>query len=122
MKHKIIATILLLAAHACAETSRPNIVLIMCDDLGYGDVQCLNPENGKIKTPCVDKLAKQGMIFTDAHSGSAVCTPTRYGLLTGEYPYRGNSRKGIWGPSRITAPLLIDPDTPTPTQTHEHPP
>ena len=107
MKHKIIATILLLAAHACAETSRPNIVLIMCDDLGYGDVQCLNPENGKIKTPCVDKLAKQGMIFTDAHSGSAVCTPTRYGLLTGRYSWRTRLQNGVATGFR---PCLIAPD------------
>ena len=107
MKHKIIATLLLLAAHACAETSRPNIVLIMCDDLGYGDVQCLNPENGKIKTPCVDKLAKQGMIFTDAHSGSAVCTPTRYGLLTGRYSWRTRLQNGVATGFR---PCLIAPD------------
>ena len=78
-----------------ASESKPNIVLIMCDDLGYGDVQCLNPENGKIKTPCVDKLAKQGMIFTDAHSGSAVCTPTRYGLLTGRYSWRTRLQNGV---------------------------
>ena len=107
MKHKIIATILLLAAHACAETSRPNIVLIMCDDLGYGDVQCLNPENGKIKTPCLDKIASQGMTFTDAHSGSAVCSPTRYGLLTGRYSWRTRLQRGV---VQGFAPCLITPD------------
>ena len=53
------------------------------DDLGYGDVPCLNPKNGKIPAPHVDRLASEGMIFNDAHSGSSVCTPTRYGLLTG---------------------------------------
>ena len=62
----------------------PNIVFILCDDLGYGDVKCLNPD-GKIATPNIDRLAAAGMRFTDAHSGSAVCTPTRYGLLTGRY-------------------------------------
>jgi len=55
---------------------RPNVVCIICDDLGYGDIQCLNPAHGRIPTPCVDALARQGMTFTDCHSGSAVCTPT----------------------------------------------
>ena len=68
--------------------TKPNIVYILADDLGYGDVHCLNPERGKIKTPNLDKLASQGMTFTDAHSGSSVCSPTRYGLLTGRYAWR----------------------------------
>ena len=88
-------------------SEKPNIVFIMCDDLGYGDVQCLNPENGKIKTPCIDKIAKQGMIFTDAHSGSAVCTPTRYGLLTGRYSWRTRLQNGV---ARGFRPCLIAPD------------
>lgn len=71
-----------------AEVAKPNIVLILADDMGYGDVQYLNPERGKIETPQMDKLARQGMIFTDAHTSSAVCTPTRYGLLTGRYNWR----------------------------------
>jgi len=96
-----------IAAENPAPELKPNIVLIMCDDLGYGDVQCLNPENGKIKTPCVDKLAKQGMIFTDAHSGSAVCTPTRYGLLTGRYSWRTRLQNGVAVGFR---PCLIAPD------------
>ena len=60
----------------------PNIVYILADDMGYGDVRCLNPQ-AKVTTPNLDRLAAQGMRFTDAHSASAVCTPTRYGLLTG---------------------------------------
>jgi arylsulfatase A-like enzyme len=91
----------------CAAVSRPNIVVILCDDLGYGDVQCLNPEHGKIKTPCIDKLAGQGMVFTDAHSGSSVCTPTRYGLLTGRYSWRTRLQNGVAGGFR---PCLIAPD------------
>ena len=59
-----------------------NIIIILADDLGYGDLSCLNI-NSKIQTPNLDKLAESGMIFTDAHSSSAVCSPTRYGLLTG---------------------------------------
>jgi arylsulfatase A-like enzyme len=73
----------------------PNIVYILCDDLGYGDVSCLNPDKGKIPTPHVDTLASQGMIFTDCHSGSSVCTPTRYGLLTGRYAWRTHLQKGV---------------------------
>ena len=79
---------------ACAQQN-PNIVYIICDDLGYGDVQCLNPTHGKIPTPNTDQLAKQGMIFTDAHSGSSVCTPTRYGIMTGRYSWRTQLQKGV---------------------------
>jgi arylsulfatase A len=67
--------------------ARPNFVVILADDLGYGDVACYNPES-KIPTPHVDRLAAEGMRFTDAHTPSAVCTPTRYGLLTGRYCWR----------------------------------
>lgn len=74
---------------------RSNIVLIIADDLGYGDVQCLNPQRGKIKTPHLDRLAAEGMTFTDAHSGSSVCTPTRYGLLTGRYAWRTRLQSGV---------------------------
>lgn len=90
--------------------SKPNIVFVLCDDLGYGDIQCLNPEKGKIPTPAVDRLAREGMIFTDAHSGSSVCTPTRYGLLTGRYSWRTTQQKGV---VQGFAPCLIAPDRPT---------
>ena len=69
-------------------TGRPNIVYILTDDLGYGDVHALDPERGKIATPHMDQLIKQGMAFTDAHTSSSVCTPTRYGILTGRYNWR----------------------------------
>ena len=69
-------------------TDRPNIIYILADDLGYGDVQALNPERGKIPTPHMDRLAEQGMTFTDAHTSSSVCTPTRYGIMTGRYNWR----------------------------------
>ncbi|MEM1297452.1 MAG: sulfatase-like hydrolase/transferase, partial [Verrucomicrobiota bacterium] len=89
---------------------RPNVVFIMCDDLGYGDIQCLAPETSKIATPHTDQLAAEGMIFTDAHSGSSVCTPTRYGLMTGRYSWRTRLQKGV-----VTgfAPCLIAEDRPT---------
>ncbi len=79
-----------LAAH-------PNIVLIMADDMGYGDVGCYNAES-KISTPHMDGLARQGMRFTDAHTPSSVCTPTRYGLLTGRYCWRSRLKSRVlWG-------------------------
>jgi arylsulfatase A-like enzyme len=85
---------LLLAVPAIAG-EKPNLVYIMADDLGFGDVQCLNPDRGKIPTPNIDRFASQGMTFTDSHSGSAVCTPTRYGLLTGRYAWRTRLQQGV---------------------------
>jgi arylsulfatase A-like enzyme len=82
------------AADAPAVETRPNIVYILCDDLGYGDVHALNAE-AKVATPNIDSLARDGMTFTDAHSGSAVCTPTRYGILTGRYAFRTRLKKGV---------------------------
>ncbi|NWK56973.1 arylsulfatase [Verrucomicrobiaceae bacterium N1E253] len=79
--------ILLISATALAASWKPNIVFIMSDDQGYGDVSCY-AEDAKIKTPAIDSLAAEGMRFTDAHSASSVCTPTRYGVLTGRYPWR----------------------------------
>ena len=80
---------------------RPNILLILADDLGYGDVQCYNPDS-KIPTPHCNRLAKEGMLFTDAHSPSTVCTPTRYSILTGRMAFRLNYKgvfTGVGGPS-----------------------
>lgn len=93
---------LLCVCPSLAAEQLPNVVLIFADDLGYGDVGCYGAT--KVETPNIDRLAAEGRRFTDAHSTSAVCTPSRYGLLTGEYPHR----KGIWGPCSHTAPLLID--------------
>ncbi len=72
----------------------PNIVFILADDMGYGDVQALNPES-RIPTPHLNRLAAQGITFTDAHTPSAVCIPTRYGLLTGRYAWRTRLKKGV---------------------------
>ena len=79
-----------------ASVGKPNIIYILADDLGYGDVQCLNPR-GKIPTPNLDRLAHEGMMFTDAHSNSSVCTPTRYGVLTGRYDWRSRLKKSVLG-------------------------
>jgi len=85
---------------------RPNVVLILADDMGYGDLSCLNADS-KIDTPHVDRLAAEGMTFTDAHASSAVCSPSRYSILTGRYAWRGSLQRGVLGP--LEAPL-IEPD------------
>jgi arylsulfatase A-like enzyme len=76
-----------LAALHAADAPKPNIVIILADDMGYGDPGCYNP-NSKIATPHIDQLAKEGMRFTDAHAPGPLCHPSRYGLLTGRYPFR----------------------------------
>ncbi|AWX43653.1 Cerebroside-sulfatase [Flagellimonas maritima] len=74
--------------------SKPNIIFILADDLGYGDVSSYN-EDSKIQTAHIDKLASEGVLFTDAHTSSAVCTPTRYGILTGRYNWRSTLKKHV---------------------------
>jgi arylsulfatase A len=98
---------LLTATLSAAEPTRPNIVIILADDLGYGDVQCYNPERGKIPTPNIDQLATQGMRFTDAHTSSGVCSPSRYTLLTGRFHWRTRLQAGI---VRYLEQPLIAPD------------
>ena len=84
----------LLGNFAIAASITPSVLVILCDDLGYGDPQCYNAQS-KILTPHIDKLAAQGMRFTDAHTPSAVCTPTRYGLMTGRYCWRTWLKSGV---------------------------
>ncbi|HLT51173.1 MAG TPA: arylsulfatase [Arenibacter sp.] len=88
----------LLCVFGCSEKKSlivpPNIIYILADDMGYGDVSIYNPES-RIKTPNIDRLASEGMRFTDAHSPSAVCTPTRYGILTGRYCWRSRLPTGV---------------------------
>jgi arylsulfatase A-like enzyme len=91
---KIVLLAICFAVVAKAET--PNVVLILADDMGYGDVQTLNSKS-TIPTPHIDSLAAAGLTATDAHSPSAVCTPTRYGLLTGRYCWRTSLKKGVLG-------------------------
>ena len=83
--------------------AKPNIVFVLADDLGYGDVQALNARS-KVPTPHLNRLAREGMTFTDAHSPSAVCTPTRYGALTGRYCWRSRLKRGVL--NGYSAPLL----------------
>lgn len=99
----------LLAAGAAdakrADATLPNVVVILADDMGWGDPRCYNPDS-RIPTPNIDRLASEGMRFTDAHTPSAVCTPTRYGLLTGRYCWRTRLKRGVLDGY---SPLLIEP-------------
>ena len=91
---------------ALSTAAPPNILVILADDLGLGDLGCYNPAS-RIPTPNLDALAEDGLRFTDAHSPSAVCSPTRYGLLTGRYAWRTRLKSGVlWG----LDPCLIDPE------------
>ncbi|HEV3136473.1 MAG TPA: arylsulfatase [Pirellulales bacterium] len=93
---------------------RPNVVLILADDLGYGDLGCYNDQS-KIPTPRIDRLAREGMRFTDAHTPCSVCSPTRYGLLTGRYAWRTRLKSGVLNgysralvePGRLTLASLL---------------
>jgi arylsulfatase A len=100
----LVLVVALLAFQLPAALAMPNIVYILCDDLGYGDVHCLNPEHGRISTPNMDRLASQGMIFTEAHASSAVCTPSRYSILTGRYNWRSRLQSEVLG--GYGAPLI----------------
>ena len=91
-------------AGAAGVSTRPNIVLILADDLGFGDTGCYGAT--KIPTPNVDRLGREGLRFTDAHATSATCTPSRYALLTGQYPWRKPGTGVLPG----NAPLIIDPN------------
>lgn len=108
MRHLLLPVVLAfwISETTAAATSRPNIIVILADDLGYGDVACYNPQS-KIPTPHVDRLASEGMRFTDAHAPSAVCTPTRYGLLTGRYAWRTRLKSGVLDGF---SPPLVEPD------------
>jgi len=92
----------LLCSVACA-AGKPNIIVIYTDDQGFGDASCLNPE-AKFQTPNMDRLAKEGVSFTNAHSPDSVCTPSRYGLLTGRYCWRTKRKRGVLG---AESPCLI---------------
>jgi arylsulfatase A len=92
-----------LFATAADAAVRPNIVYILADDMGVGDVSALNPQSAW-KTPNIDRLAKEGMAFSDAHSSSAVCTPSRYSILTGRYAWRSRLKSGVG--SGVSASLI----------------
>ena len=101
-------------AIAARARNRPNIVILLADDLGYGDVACYNPES-KIPTPNIDRMAKEGVRFVDAQTPCGVCSPTRYGLLTGRYPWRSELKSQVLWPwdkpliekERLTMPKML---------------
>ena len=94
MKTALCAALFFSICRLLPASEPPNIIVILCDDLGYGDPQCYNPDS-KIPTPNIDRLAAGGIRFTDAHTPSSVCTPTRYGLLTGRYAWRTPLKRGV---------------------------
>ena len=97
-----VSSALIIALSLVGNAQKPNIVMIYADDLGYGDLSCYGAT--KLQTPHIDQLAKEGRLFTDAHSASAVCSPSRYGKMTGRYPHR----KNFWGPCLNNTSLTID--------------
>lgn len=101
----LVALLLFLSYCSTPEKTAPNIVLIYTDDVGYGDIGCYGAS--EIRTPNVDRIAKEGLFFTNAHATSATCTPSRYGLLTGEYPWR---KEGT-GIAPGNASMIIKPGT-----------
>jgi len=109
----VVAWLGVLCGAAAADAARkPNIIFILADDLGYGDVRCYNAQS-KIPTPNLDRLAAEGIRFTDAHAPDAVCTPSRYGVLTGRYCFRSRLHSGVlppWGKPLIEAGRLTVPE------------
>ena len=111
LRPKRIALLGFLLSSFFATGAPPNIVFILADDLGYGDIACYNPTS-KIPTANIDRLAAEGMRFTDAHSPSTVCTPTRYSLMTGRMAFRTGFRgvfTGVGGPCMIEEKRLTLP-------------
>ncbi len=103
--NRCLLLLLVLSSFSLAQAERPNIVIILADDFGMGDIQAHFPDN-KIPTPYLDRFSSESMRFTNAHSGSAVCTPTRYGLLTGRYAWR--TRLQEWVLACYEPPLIAE--------------
>ena len=92
----VIWVFILVSSNRIYSKENPNIIIIYTDDQGYGDSNLLNP-NSKFQTPNIDRIGKEGITFTDAHSSDTVCTPSRYGLLTGRYSWRTQLKRGVFG-------------------------
>ncbi|TRX51911.1 arylsulfatase [Fulvivirga sp. M361] len=108
IKISLVCMLMIFAGRSVSQSkegaSKPNIIFILADDLGYGDISTYNEES-KIKTKNIDQLASHGVKFTDAHTSSAVCTPTRYGILTGRYNWRSTLKKHVlFGYSKALIP------------------
>ncbi len=101
----MLCVLLIIGTTMATAADRPNIVIILADDLGYGSLNSYGADETHIRTPNIDRLAKEGRRFTDANTPSSVCSPTRYGLLTGRYDWRTNQKHGV---VNTTDPLHID--------------
>lgn len=110
--NKLITLSSALLAAAAVKAQSPNIIFILADDLGYGDISAFNPES-KIQTPHIDNLTQHGVVFTDAHSSSALSTPSRYSILTGRYSWRTALKEGVLDGY---SPAMITPDRRTVAQ------
>ncbi len=112
MRSPLIFLLLLLTglSSQASGTTPPNILIILVDDMGYGDLRSYNPES-KIPTPHLDKMAREGLRFTDAHAPGPLCHLSRYGLLTGRYPFRANTaawrRQPSIEPGQLTLASLL---------------
>ena len=102
------ASLSTIAQTSAGQAGKPNIVFILADDMGYNGLSCYGAT--RIKTPNIDRIASEGIRFTDGHCAASTCTPTRYGFLTGRYPFRSWCS---YSALSTQAPLLIDPDRPT---------
>jgi arylsulfatase A len=102
----VFAVLSVVLLFACPSEAKPNIVLVLADDLGYGSVGCYGADPALVHTPAIDRLAQEGVRFTDASTPSSVCSPTRYGLLMGRYPWRTRMKYGV---VNVGDPLLPDP-------------
>lgn len=106
----LLAPLLALTVVAAAKSVPPNIVLILADDLGYGSLSCYGAKTNLVRTPNCDRLAREGIRFTDANAPASICSPTRYSLLTGQYCWRTSLKFGVLAHD---APLHIEPSRPT---------
>lgn len=104
--NKLITISSALLAATAIKAQSPNVIFILADDLGYGDISAFNPES-KIHTPNIDNLTHSGISFTDAHSSSALSTPSRYSIITGRYPWRTTMKSGVLNGF---SPAMITPD------------
>ncbi len=103
----ILLTFSLIGYSQKAKQELPNIIFILADDFGYGSLNCYGADQNLLRTPHIDKLADKGIRFTHAHTPASICTPTRYGFLTGRYPWRSSLKFGV---VNATHGLLIDPE------------
>src|SRR4051794_16901402 len=109
---RMTVAVLVWAPLAAAAADRPNIVLIYADDLGYGEAGCYGAT--EVYTPNIDRLAREGLRFTDTHSAASTCTPSRYAMMTGEYAFRQKGTNILPGdaaliiePGRVTLPSML---------------